>query len=199
MKLQNPAIASARDTRSPCSTLCRKQPFTLPGVIVLGVAFFLPIKGIAAEVAPESEIARCIHQAAGGRPWLERTLWGLRDQEAGWIGAEVANANGSHDLGPLQVNSSWVPKIAGMLSAPPDSVRHWLTHDACFNVNAARWIFLTGLASSRDYWRAVGIYHSPTGWRQERYRRLMAAKLVGRFGSDVFAGPRRGENLAQIP
>src|SRR5687767_14854050 len=78
----------------------------------------------------ESEIARCIQRAAGGKAWLERTLWGLRDQEGGWIGAETRNANGSHDLGPLQVNSWWVPRIASALRRPESTVRNWLQHDA---------------------------------------------------------------------
>ena len=48
--------------------------------------------------SPDQELARCIKVAAGGRPWLEKTLWGLRDQEGGWIGAVISNANGSQDL-----------------------------------------------------------------------------------------------------
>lgn len=42
-------------------------------------------------------------------------------------------------------------------------------HDPCFNVRTARWIFLSGLNVSRGYWKAVGEYHSPVGWRQRRY------------------------------
>lgn len=135
----------------------------------------------------EQEVARCIRTAAGGRPWLEKTLWGLRDQEGGWIGAEIPNTNGSHDLGPLQVNSWWVTKIATATGRPAMHVRWWLTHDACFNVSAARWIFLSGLAVTRDYWSAVGVYHSPTTWRQRHYATAVANKLRHRFGSDVFA------------
>lgn len=69
----------------------------------------------AVRKADEARIAGCIHDAAAGRPWLEKTLWGLRDQEAGWIGAEVSNTNGTHDLGPLQINSWWVPRIAELI------------------------------------------------------------------------------------
>jgi len=133
----------------------------------------------------ESRVGECIRRAADGRQWLERTLWGLRDQEAGWIGAEILNRNGSHDLGPLQVNSFWIPKLAAMIDRSPDTVRTWLTHDPCFNVQAARWIFLSELSATRDYWKAIGVYHSPTLWRQRRYSRLVAAKLVRRFGSTV--------------
>jgi hypothetical protein len=134
----------------------------------------------------EREVARCIQKAAEGRLWLERTLWGLRDQEGGWIGAEVGNDNGSHDLGPLQVNSWWVPRIAQILHRPPDHVHHWLRFDPCFNAQAARWIFLSGLAVTKDYWKAVGIYHSPTDWRRRRYAISVAAHLQKRFGAQVF-------------
>lgn len=135
----------------------------------------------------EPELARCISAAADGKPWLERTLWGLRDQEGGWIGAEVRNTNGSHDLGPLQVNSWWVSKLSAATGRPASHVRWWLRNDACFNVNAARWIFLSGLAVTRDYWKAVGVYHSPTDWRQRRYAWQVATKLRRRFGSNIFS------------
>lgn len=134
----------------------------------------------------ESRVGECIRRAAGGRQWLERTLWGLRDQEAGWIGAEILNGNGSHDLGPLQVNSFWVAKLAVMIAQPPARVRTWLTYDPCFNVQAARWIFLSALSTTRDYWQAVGVYHSPTAWRQRRYANLVAEKLIRRFGPAIF-------------
>lgn len=136
--------------------------------------------------AGEVEIKTCIRRAAMGRSWLEKTLWGLRDQEAGWIGAQIPNRNGTRDLGPLQVNSWWVARIALRVRREPADVRYWLTHDACFNVEAARWIFLTALASTGDYWSAVGIYHSPTKWRSQRYAAGVAARLKARFGPRIF-------------
>lgn len=141
----------------------------------------------------EVRIAECIRQAAGGKPWLEKTLWGLRDQEGGWIGAEVRNANGSHDLGPLQVNSWWVPKIAALVGRSQADVRGWLVSDPCFNTGAARWIFLSALRSTGSYWKAIGAYHSPARWRQERYAASVAGHLVRRFGPRLFALSRSQE------
>lgn len=166
--------------------------------LLLALIAGLPSEAAArsrARTADEIRIASCIRKAADGRPWLEKTLWGLRDQEGGWIGAEVANKDGSHDLGPLQVNSWWVAKIATLTGRPSARVRWWLTHDACFNVDAARWIFLSGLAATKDYWLAVGQYHSPTGWRQRRYASLVSTKLIKRFGADVF--DRRGRDAGR--
>src|SRR3546814_19609850 len=53
----------------------------------IGLAF---VPALAKRAAPgeAAEIARCIRIAARGHGWLEKTLWGLREQEAGWIGAE---------------------------------------------------------------------------------------------------------------
>jgi hypothetical protein len=159
------------------------------------VTLALAARSNAAEASPihatkrvveEREIARCIREASQGRPWLEKTLWGLRDQEAGWIGAQILNSNGSHDLGPLQINSWWVPRIAAMLDRPQHHVRLWLMNDACFNAQAARWIFLSGLAVTRNYWSAVGVYHSPTAWRQRRYALSVSEHLKRRFGADTF-------------
>ena len=92
-------------------------------VVPLALTAALTCENAIAARPPEQAVARCIRQAARGQSWLEKTLWGLRDQEAGWIGAEIRNKNGSHDLGPLQINSWWVPRIAALLShAKPGSV-----------------------------------------------------------------------------
>jgi hypothetical protein len=134
----------------------------------------------------EAQIGACIRQVSGGHGWLEKTLWGLRDQEGGWLGADATNRNGSHDLGPLQINSWWVAKLAKATRRPRDRVRWWLVHDPCFNVDAARWIFLSALAATHDYWKAIGAYHSPDAVRQRRYIRSVVRRLGTRFGPKVF-------------
>lgn len=134
----------------------------------------------------ETQIAQCVRQAARGHDWLEKTLRGLRAQEAGWLGAEVANTNGTHDLGPLQINTSWIPKISRLVGRPQVQVRYWLRFDPCFNAEVARWIFLSGLAATGNYWRAVGAYHSPTAWRQRAYAAKVAGHMRRLYGADIF-------------
>lgn len=139
-----------------------------------------------ASLSEERLIAACIRRAAQGHGWLEKTLWGLRDQEAGWIGAEIRNRNGTADLGPLQINSSWESVIALDLGRNPRDIHRRLRDDPCFNAGAAAWIFLSGYAYSRDYWSAVGAYHSPTKWRAVSYIRSVASHLCRRFGDQAF-------------
>jgi hypothetical protein len=153
-------------------------------VALLSVAFMpAPVLAKTRPPVEEAEIARCIHDAALGADWLEKTLRGLREQEAGWLGAEVPNSNGTHDLGPLQINSWWAPRIARMLGKSEHQVRYWLRYDACFNAQAARWIFLSGLQVTGNYWQAVGAYHSPTPWRQQAYAAKVAGHMRRLFGT----------------
>ncbi|GAA0294774.1 hypothetical protein GCM10009087_00640 [Sphingomonas oligophenolica] len=130
----------------------------------------------------EALIGDCIERAAAGRPWLAKTLWALRDQEGGSVGVAVRNANGTEDLGPLQVNSWWASRIAAVTGRRPAQVRWWLQHDVCFNVDAARWVFLSALAATKDYWKAVGVYHSPVACRQRVYVNSVASHLAARAG-----------------
>lgn len=153
---------------------------------VISIALYNAPAFAKAADAEDLRISSCIRQASLGHPWLEKTLWGLRDQEAGWIGAEVRNSNGSHDLGPLQINSWWIPRIAALVGHSPGQVRFWLRFDPCFNAEAARWIFLSALRSTDNYWKAIGIYHSPTAWRQTRYVNSVARHMRSRYGENIF-------------
>lgn len=171
-----------------------RRSVTSPIAVLLAISMVASASSTAAAQRShegEKRVAACITRSAKGHAWLERTLWGLRDQEGGWIGAEIANADGSHDLGPLQINSWWVPRLAAVTGRTVREIRWWLKQDACFNVDAARWIFLSSLAATRDYWKAIGRYHSPTGWRQRRYAWQIASHLKRRFGPTFFASRPR--------
>lgn len=155
--------------------------------ILLIAAAGLPTASRALPATPEPEMQHCIRAAAAGRRWLERTLWGLYDQEAGWTGAETRNRNGSFDLGPLQVNSQWVPTVAARMRRDRSDVRRWLRDDPCFNVGVSAWLFLSGYMASRNYWRAIGSYHSGDGERARHYAAQVADRLKRRYGALIFA------------
>lgn len=151
--------------------------------VVLIVAVTNPARSksphfVASSNNHEAIIVMCVERASSGRNWLRQTLMALRKQEGGWIGAEVRNENGTYDLGPMQVNSWWVPRIARSIARNESQVRAWLRDDACFNVDVARWIFLSALRDTGDFWKAVGTYHSPTRWRQVRYARSVSAIIL---------------------
>lgn len=93
-------------------------------------------------------------------------------------------------LAPSRLIAGACQRVATLLSRREADVRRWLRFDPCFNAEVARWIFLSGLGAGRDYWTAVGIYHSPSLNRQTRYAQKVAGHLQARFGADVFAARR---------
>ncbi len=66
-------------------------------MIVMSASIVHVTPAKATQLAGDVEVARCIRLASNGKGWLEKTLWGLRDQEAGWIGAKIRTADGSYD------------------------------------------------------------------------------------------------------
>jgi hypothetical protein len=167
-------------------------------VSALALGIFAPLHAASrALYDDERRIGACIHASARGHPWLERTLWALRDTEGGWIGAAVRNRNDSYDLGPMQVNDWWVPRLARMLDRRDAQVAGWLRSDPCFNVEVARWIFLSSLARTRDFWMAVGLYHSPNLGLRTAYARVVWSRYRRRFTQGETAATRSPARRSQ--
>ena len=87
----------------------------------------------------------CIIGAAKLQSIDPRVMLGLLKTEGGYIGAEVRNPNGSHDLGPMQINdSAWLQKIATAHFAGNRSLaRLALKNNGCYNVYIGAYVFRT--------------------------------------------------------
>jgi len=85
----------------------------------------------------------------------------------------VRNRNGSFDMGPMQINSLWLPTLRTMgLTAKR------ITDDGCTNVAVGTAILSVQLkAAHGNINKAVGWYHSHTHWRAQSYRNRVAGKL----------------------
>ena len=91
----------------------------------------------------------CIWQAAGYYRLPPLALVGILGVEGGRPGQAVRNTDGSEDLGPMQINSRWLPLLS----------RYGLTRakilgDPCANVWAGAWILARAYARDGDVWRA---------------------------------------------
>jgi hypothetical protein len=106
-----------------------------------------------------------------------RLLSAIQQVEGGTIGAVHSNTNGSDDLGVMQINSAWLPRISSITGLPTAQVRDRLVGDGCFNVAAAGMILRTALdEADNDLLRAIGFYHSHNDSFAEPYRaRVLAA------------------------
>ena len=85
----------------------------------------------------------------------------LLNVEGGRLGAVSPNTNGTVDIGPMQVNDIWLPKLAAHWATTKESAYLALRDNFCANVEAGAWILRRGLDEAHgDFWEGVGFYHS---------------------------------------
>ena len=114
-----------------------------------------------------------------------RVLPAIQAVEGGQVGTVSRNADGSEDLGPMQVNTRWVGPVAQVTGLPEATVRARLIGDACFNIAAAGAILHMHLRETGELMQAVGNYHSRTPGLHDAYRARVqeaAARLFLRGG-----------------
>lgn len=118
-----------------------------------------------------------------------RVLPAIQAVEGGRVGTVSRNADGSDDLGVMQVNTRWLAPIAGLTGLPEAAVRDRLVGDACFNIAAAGAILGAHLRrTDGDLMRSVGDYHSRTPALHAAY----AARVLGAADRLFRSGPRPG-------
>ena len=80
------------------------------------------------------------------------------------------NADGTEDIGLMQINSRWLPKLASYGIARQDLL------DPCTNVQVGAWVLSQNLRRYGYTWRAVGAYNAGKEGKREVYvRRVMRA------------------------
>ena len=119
----------------------------------------------------------CMLATAGAYHLPPRLLPSIQQVEGGTVGTVHRNANNTDDLGVMQINSSWLPRIAAITGLPEALVRAKLREDGCFNIAAAGMILRAALdEAGQDLLRAVGLYHSHNDRLADPYRaRVLAA------------------------
>ena len=86
-----------------------------------------------------------------------RVLPSIQAVEGGRPGTVHVNADGSQDLGVMQVNTRWLPALSLYTGLSAAAVRDRLLHRACFNIAAAGAIMRTYLdEAGGDLMQAVG-------------------------------------------
>jgi hypothetical protein len=126
-----------------------------------------------------------------------RVLPSIQAVEGGSVGAVHLNADGSQDLGVMQVNTRWVARLADVARIAPDSVRVRLTYDGCFNIAAAGAIMRTYLNETRgDLMLAIGYYHSHTPALNLAYQTKVLGTAYQLFGNGNRTTVRAGRAYA---
>lgn len=113
----------------------------------------------------------CMVAAAAAYRLPVHALPAIQAAEGGAIGSVRADADGSHDLGLMQVNTRWVGPLARSMHLPPRTVTVRLILNPCFNIVAAAAILRAYIIETHgNIWEAIGDYHSHTPGLNTAYR-----------------------------
>ena len=126
-------------------------------------------------------MAACIMMAANAHDVPPALLAGIYRAEGGKPGLEVENTNGSYDLGPMQINTIWLPELAEQWGVSEKRARQVVRDDPCANVDVAAWILRRHLNETRDLAKALEHYHSRTPEFGKKYKKRVIDEMK-RYG-----------------
>ena len=145
-------------------------------------ALALPILGpfgLASARADEAMIEGCLKAAAELHQVPAGVLVLLLSVEDGRLGEVSQNTNGTVDIGPMQVNDTWVPKIAEHWRASPGAAYRALRDNFCANVEGGAWILRQALDEAHgDLWKGVALYHSHDPVHKLEYMQLVYTQAM---------------------
>jgi soluble lytic murein transglycosylase-like protein len=116
-------------------------------------------------------LAACLMLASQTYSVPPAVLVGIYKAEGGKVGQQVSNTNGSYDLGPMQINTIWVPELAKKWGVKEEVAKKWVRDDACTNVGVAAWILKGHLDETGNLSQAIAHYHSRTPKHGTRYKK----------------------------
>lgn len=119
-------------------------------------------------------LAACVMLASQTYGVPPAVMVGIMHVEGGKIGQEVRNTNGSYDLGPMQVNTLWLPDLSKHWRIPVATARRVVRDDGCMNVKVAAWILHQKIADAGSLYKGIAWYHSASPYKGYQY----AAKVI---------------------
>ncbi len=115
-------------------------------------------------------LAACLLAAANTYQVPPAVMIGIMQAEGGHVGQAVGpNINGTYDLGPMQVNTRWIPQLAGLWHVSAPVAKSWVRNDGCVNVHVAAWILKQKIAETNSLYLGIAHYHSATPSEGFRY------------------------------
>jgi hypothetical protein len=114
----------------------------------------------------------CLNEAAEIFHVPAKLLISILNTEQGKVGITVKNHNGTYDIGPMQINSSWVPTLKKYGIS-----EYQLKYDSCINIKVGAWIAAKAIASENNLLIGIGDYNSHT----QRYNQNYSHKVRVNF------------------
>ena len=125
-------------------------------------------------------LAACLMLASQTYSVPPAAMLGIYKAEGGKVGQEVKNTNDSYDLGPMQINTIWLPTLAKKWGVQEQTAHRWVRDDACTNVGVAAWILKGHLDETGSLSQAIAHYHSRTPRHGDKYKKKVLTILEDR-------------------
>jgi len=107
----------------------------------------------------------CWEQAAQKYGLNVHLLHAIAKTESNFNPAAVnrANFNGSYDVGLMQINSSWLPRLRQY------GITEKSLYEPCVSIDVGAWILAHNIRQFGNTWAAVGAYNTPNPTRGLQY------------------------------
>jgi soluble lytic murein transglycosylase-like protein len=122
-------------------------------------------------------LALCIFAAAQTYSVPAPVLLGILHVEGGRVGQAVKNTNNTHDLGPMQINTIWMPELARHWGVSEGKATQMVRDDACINIGVGAWILRTKMNDTGSLYQGIAWYHSATPKHGHKYRDKVLAAM----------------------
>ncbi|MBK9520668.1 MAG: lytic transglycosylase domain-containing protein [Rhodocyclaceae bacterium] len=120
-------------------------------------------------VIPIPGKAACFEEAASRYQVPSVLLKAIsRVESAGNPSALNRNKDGSFDIGHMQINSRWLPKLSHF------GISHDQLWDPCTNTLVGAWILAQNVQRIGYSWSAVGAYNAASPVMRDRYARKIS-------------------------
>jgi hypothetical protein len=115
-------------------------------------------------MTPLQIFASCLMLSAQTYAVPPQVMVGILHVEGGKVGQEVGpNVNGTYDLGPMQVNTIWLPQLAGFWNVDTQTAHKWVRDNSCVNLHVSAWILRQKLNEAKgNLFNGIARYHSAT-------------------------------------
>ena len=134
--------------------------------------------GVALVFAVVAPTKACWEQAGIRYQVSSHLLYAMAQTESGLDPRAIGrNRNGSRDIGLMQINSAWLPRLADYGITESELL------DPCTNIHIGAWILAGNIHRLGNTWEAVGAYNAVTpALRQayiEKVRRHLSSYRAG--------------------
>ena len=127
-------------------------------------------------ITPQA-LAVCIFAAAQTYVVPPSVILGILNVEGGRIGQAVHNTNNTYDLGPMQINTIWLPELARYWGVSKTKALQEVRDNACINIGVGAWILRMKMNETGDLYQGIAHYHSGTPHLGHNYQKKVVSAM----------------------